>query len=520
MSATKSAASAIDERFERLPIDLVIPSTTNPRTRFDDAYLAELAGSIADKGVVQPILVREQENKKHAIVYEIIAGECRYRASLLAKQTHIPAIVREYSDEQVLELQLIENIHRQDLSPMDEARGYRALIDANPTKHSAASIATRIGMSPAWVWDRLKLNDLIPEAKKILDLGLMTVGHAILIARLKVSDQERAIAIDSGRNSYNSQRDGLWQFHGGKLALDDEPKGTPGKYDDVKAVTVRELEDWIRDHVRFDVEHAAKAQPLVFEETAAIVTAAADQPGRGKKVIPITFSYRVADDARDGDERTYGSESWKLADGTKKSKTCDHSVLGVVAAGDHYGETLTVCVARDKCLVHFGDVVRAKQKAEKQRAAGKGKQAAKTEKRAEVSQESRWAKEDRERRAAEKIWAGVLPEAGRLLLAHLGTVAFDVALVQIVFNEPYDGLASLADVKKDFGVVLTKKTAALVLALGTIRTDDRDQFAQSAKAWKFNMKPVDALITAQRHPAGEPVKVAAKGKKTKKSKAA
>jgi ParB family chromosome partitioning protein len=83
----------------------------------------------------------------------------------------VPAIVREMTDDQVLEAQLEENIHRKDLTPLEEAAGYRRLIASNPTKHSAESIATRIGMSVGYVWDRLKLNDLIPEAKAILEQG-------------------------------------------------------------------------------------------------------------------------------------------------------------------------------------------------------------------------------------------------------------------------------------------------------------------------------------------------------------
>lgn len=341
----------------------------------------------------------------------------------------------------------------------------------------------------------------------------MTVGHAILIARLKPADQERCIAVDTGRSSFNHQLEGLWQFHSGKLALDEE-KAKPGKYDDVKAVSVRELEDWIRDHIRFDVAHMAKAVPLVFEQTAAVVKEAAEQPGRGKKVIPITFSYRVADDARDENERTYGSESWKLADGTKKSKICDHSVLGLVVAGDHQGDSFRVCVARDKCLVHFGDVVRARQKAEKQREAGKGTQAAKTEKKAEDREETKWARENREREAKGKAWKAIKPEACRLIREHLAGVKFSVRLVEIAFAQGGE-LSTLRDIKEEFGITLTPKTAALVLALGTVNTWDIDEFTSTAKDWKFDVKPVLALMAAQLKPSTD-----ATGKKTKKGKAA
>ena len=370
-AAPERAADPLDLR--SLAIDECHPSKTNPRTHFDDAYLDEIGASIATNGLLQPLTVRPRK----AGGFEIVCGECRWRGAKRKGVTALAAIVRAYTDEQVLDAQLIENMHRQDLTPLEQAVGYRRLIATNPDKHSAATIAQRIGMSEVWVWDRLKLNDLIPDAKAILDQARMAVGHAILLARLKPEHQTRAITVDGNRMRVGTH-DGLWRDDHGLDFDEDDPahKGKkPGKYDGLKACSVRELEAWIQRHVRFDVDHAAKAQPLVFEETAAKVAAAAAQPGRGRKVIAITHEYRVADDARDENERTYGSESWQRADGQEKSKTCDHSVLGVVAAGTGYGDTLEVCVARDKCRVHFGDVIRKKEKTATLRESGKGTQA-------------------------------------------------------------------------------------------------------------------------------------------------
>ena len=172
------------------------------------------------------------------------------------------------------------------------------------------------------------------------------------------------------------------------------PGKKEGPYDGLKAVSVRELETWIRDHIRFDVEHAAKAVPLQFETVAAEVAQAEQLPGRGKKVIPITFDHHVQEDARNGDERTYTSQSWERADGIDKSKTCDHSVLGVVVAGSEgYGKTFQVCIARDKCRVHFGDVIKQREKSAKLRESGKPKQAAARDDAAEKRRQSEQAKE-------------------------------------------------------------------------------------------------------------------------------
>jgi ParB/RepB/Spo0J family partition protein len=147
MTAT---ASAVDdrprepfllERFERLERTRIHPSKTNPRTHFDEAYLRdELAPSVRDKGVIEPLIVRPHPKRPDDV--EIVAGECRWRAATIAGLELLPCIIRDYTDEQALEIQLVENIHRKDLTALEQAVGYRALIKSNPDKHSAASIAS------------------------------------------------------------------------------------------------------------------------------------------------------------------------------------------------------------------------------------------------------------------------------------------------------------------------------------------------------------------------------------------
>lgn len=400
--------SAPAGRYVEARIEKIFPSKTNPRTHFADAYIDELAGSIREKGLIQPIVVRPRSVKHGARAtdeLEIVAGECRWRGAKKAGLALVPVIVREYSDEQVLEVQLIENIHRTDLTPLEQAVGYRKLINSNPTKHSAATIAARIGMSEAWVWDRLKLNDLIPEAKQLLEQERFSVGHAILLARLKPEDQKRALTVDPHHNNY-FERHGLWRTDTG-LDFDErrDVKKSGDKYAGLKPCSVRELEAWIRDHVRFDVAHAAKAQPFEFDELPKRVSEAEAKPGRGKKVVHITRSYRVADDARDDAERTFGSESWKRADGQEKSKTCEHSVLGIIVAGEDQGQSFDVCVARDKCRVHWGDVIRRKEQNAKLRDSG---QTAKAEKR-EAAEERREQRAEQERQRKQARWNKFYP---------------------------------------------------------------------------------------------------------------
>lgn len=424
------------EYADRISLDLIDPSPTNPRTHFSEAYIDELARSIAEKGLIQSIVVRGRPGDR----YEIVAGECRFRASKRAGLTSIAVIVREYTDEQVLEIQLIENTHRTDLTPLEQAVGYRRLIDTNPTKHSAETIATRIGMSPAYVWDRLKLNDLIPEAKALLESEKMAAGHAILIARLKPADQARII---------NPREDALFEplKHGLKFDGDSDPKEPKGAYDDVKAVSVRELDAWIARHIRFDVEHAAKAVPLQFEETAQKVHTAAAQPGRGKKVIAITFDHGPADDAKDPNERTYGAPSWRRADGTEKttriesysggyssrlvdSPTCEHSVLGVVTVGrQHYGETFAVCIARDRCQVHWKKEIAEREKNAKLRAKGETARGSKNETAAAERQKAEREAEERERKA----WRAAVPALHTACVGRVETAKV-TALIPILLH--------------------------------------------------------------------------------------
>lgn len=396
--AEPETPAATTGHYVDVAIEKVFASKTNPRTHFDDSYLEELARSIHDKGLIQPIILRPAKGSKTG--WEIVAGECRWRASKKAGLATIAAIVRDYTDEQVLELQLIENIHRQDLTPLEQAVGYRKLIQTNPDKHSAATIAARIGMSEAWVWDRLKLNDLIPEAKTLLETERITTGHAILIARQKPEDQKDIIHVDTEVNRYGAgSQDGLWRVDHSFNFDERRDAKKADKYAGLKLCSVRELESYIHDHVRFDIQHAAKAQPFEFEPVAQQIETAAAKPGRGKKVVAITFDYRCPDDARDDQEETYGREAWKRADGQEKSHTCEFSVLGVVAAGGaEYGKAFEVCVARDKCRVHWLENVRRKEKAEKARELGK---TAKPKKTGEPK-ESSWERENRIRREREE----------------------------------------------------------------------------------------------------------------------
>lgn len=165
-----------------LPLADVRPNPEQPRRAFPEEALAELAESIRAQGVLQPILVRPLSDGK----YEIVAGERRWRASQLAGQRSIPALVREMSPEQALAIALIENLQREDLSPMEEALGFKELRDRFGL--SQDEIAARVGKSRPAVANMLRLLNLPQDIQDDLHDGRMTQGHARPL--LVVEDQE------------------------------------------------------------------------------------------------------------------------------------------------------------------------------------------------------------------------------------------------------------------------------------------------------------------------------------------
>ena len=155
----------------------VRPNLRQPRKEFDDEAIAELSLSIKEKGVLQPLIVR-----RVGTGYEIIAGERRWRAAQKAGVTKVPIIIKEASDSEALELALIENLQRQDLNPIEEAGGYRHLIEDFGLTHE--EVAARIGKDRSTITNQLRLLKLPEEAQKALVEGEITAGHARAILSL------------------------------------------------------------------------------------------------------------------------------------------------------------------------------------------------------------------------------------------------------------------------------------------------------------------------------------------------
>jgi len=174
------------ERVQHVSLDRVVPCPFQPRKDFPAESLRELADSIKEQGIVQPLIVREREGH-----FELIAGERRWRAAQLAGLTEVPILLRAADDRAVLELALIENLQRENLNPMEEAQGYAQLIDQFQLTQEA--VATRVGKSRAVVANALRLLKLAPEIQGHLRDGRLSVGHAKVILGLpEPKDQQRA----------------------------------------------------------------------------------------------------------------------------------------------------------------------------------------------------------------------------------------------------------------------------------------------------------------------------------------
>ena len=184
--SAEGTATATEDASE-IPIDLIDPSALQPRSIFDEAKLDELAQSISANGVVQPLLLRRIGSR-----FELIAGERRWRAAQRAGLTKVPAVIRNVSDDKVLELALIENIQREDLNPIEEARAYKKLIDTIGLTQE--TVAERVGRDRSYVTNYLRLLRLPEDIQALLQSGRLSTGHARALLGTDQVDVQRRLA--------------------------------------------------------------------------------------------------------------------------------------------------------------------------------------------------------------------------------------------------------------------------------------------------------------------------------------
>jgi ParB/RepB/Spo0J family partition protein len=172
--------------YELIPLTAIAPSETHiqklRRQRYNMEALADLRVSIAKLGVQQPVVVRKLAAMRGLASYELVAGERRYRAAGQAGLEHIPAVIRALTDEEVLEVQLVENLQREDLHPLEEAAGYEELMKVAKLKKE--ELGEKVGKSRSWVYSRLNLLKLPKDAQEALQTGLIDVSRALLVASI------------------------------------------------------------------------------------------------------------------------------------------------------------------------------------------------------------------------------------------------------------------------------------------------------------------------------------------------
>ena len=223
-----------------LPISQVESCSSQPRTHFDEASLAELADSIREHGIIQPLTVR----KLASGYYQIIAGERRWRAARLAGLQEVPVIVMEADDRKAAELAMIENLQREDLNPIEEAAGFQSLMETyHMTQEEAAS---RVGKSRSAVANALRLLSLTPPVAKLVEEGKLSAGHARALLPLSPALQENAAgAVISGGLSVR-QTEALAK----RLSLEKPEKAPAPKGIDYAAEAQKELSSKLGRGVR------------------------------------------------------------------------------------------------------------------------------------------------------------------------------------------------------------------------------------------------------------------------------
>jgi ParB family transcriptional regulator, chromosome partitioning protein len=243
--AAAAAAPAVSrDLVRRVPVTQVRPCALQPRKDFTPEALRELADSIKEQGIVQPLIVRPQGNS-----FELIAGERRWRAAQLAGLTEVPVIVREADDRAVLEMALIENLQRENLNPIEEAQGYSQLV--GQFQLTQELVATKVGKSRVVVTNALRLLKLPAEVQGFIREGRLSVGHAKVILGLPDERQQRVAAERVIKEALNvRQTEGLVA----KLQNRDGAKAKSGKVPLPTDAHVASLENKIRERLGTKVQ--------------------------------------------------------------------------------------------------------------------------------------------------------------------------------------------------------------------------------------------------------------------------
>ncbi|MFI5027604.1 MAG: ParB/RepB/Spo0J family partition protein [Solirubrobacterales bacterium] len=254
LAAILPESTAAAGELRELPVDLVKPNPSQPRTRFDADALAALASSIESSGVVQPLLVRPLRDGS----YELIAGERRWRAAQQAGLEKVPAIVRDSEQAERLQVALIENMVREDLNPVEEARACSALVEELGV--SKEELARRVGRSRPAVSNLIRLLDLPDEALWLLESGELSEGHGRALLAARGNDIRRRLARDAARQGWSVRE----TENRVKLASQPKPGRRGPRLDPEEAAALSEA----AERLESALGHEVKVRPAKGEEIA------------------------------------------------------------------------------------------------------------------------------------------------------------------------------------------------------------------------------------------------------------
>ncbi len=350
--------------YRNLPLSILTESKTNPRRIFEDAALKELADSIRSQGVLSPLLVRPLNERS----FEIVAGARRYRAAQMAESETVPVRIVNLTDAEALEAQLIENLQRRDVHPLEEAQGFRALLNLEEPKYSVEQIAAKTGKSPAYCAQRIKLTELAPAAVEAFYQDEIGVGHALLLAKLQQTEQEQALTAcfreEWGGSSGKSKRILLpvrnlkeWIEHHIMLILKDAPfsksdatlnpqagscHDCPKRTGHNKLLFADVQQDACTDPACYQSKlDAHVAKTIAAKPKLVQITTAYDQPAENSPVIPRNKYVEI----REGKPTAKHQRDWP------EYKTCKFTTEAIVTDGSEKGEIRRVCANPD-CPIH------------------------------------------------------------------------------------------------------------------------------------------------------------------------
>ena len=353
--------------YRNVPIEQLEESPTNPRKRFNEVSLKELAESFKSQGVLQPLVVRTRNGDANK--YEVVAGARRLRAAVLAELKAVPVRVVELSDSDAVLAQVTENMQREDIHPLEEAFGFRSLLNLNDPNYTVATLAAKAGKSEAYVQGRIKLTDLIPPIADAFLADKITIGHALLIAKLPAGQQQAA---------FNASFQKTWTTEGNIPTL----------------IPVRELADWIQSNILLELASAPfiKSDEKLMPEAGSCAncpkrtgfnallfadvrkdSCADPQCFRAKldahisrilqkkpELVQISSAWNNREGAPLGRNRYVELDVKRAKLGNQAAKTnpaqrtCEKMTDAIVMDGGRRGQTIKVC-ADPSCRIHYGN---------------------------------------------------------------------------------------------------------------------------------------------------------------------